>query len=249
MPINRTYYTPRTTIPADIDLREDLESTYCCFNKGYTPPPFQLEHVLDEEDNPTGKVKVKFELTPFNQNCNCQIECTTRALVFPEEEEEPTGSFCPADTEFEVVLPSVFFSDDAPTELLFTFEDAKGNVTTITVSSLVQVIAQFPLTVVIDEGPRKHIQIGTPVSTSSFYSLFGYATQYQIERYVQHESNRHVWVDWTPIPTAKSFARGGKDLVHWDRDVRPGVIYGYRVRFRSTFDHASRWSAWSLRTP
>ena len=246
MAISRTFYTLRTAIPADIDLRTDLESSNCCFNKGYTPPPFKLEHEEDEDGNLTGRVMVNFELNPFTSTCNCLIECTSGALIFTEDE-EAIGQFCPPDEDFQVILPSVYFTVTTPSTLIFNFEDASGNRTSIEVNSLVQVIPQIPLTILVEEGPRNHIQVGTPIFSHTQVDLRGAAVQDQVERYTEHESNRQIWVDWTIIPDTKPFHRGGKDLVHWDRDVRSGIEYGYRVRFRSTFDHASQWSAWSTR--
>lgn len=245
---NRTFYTPRTSIPADIDQRLEMKSVFCCFNKGYTPPPFKLVHTEDDDGQPI--VTVEFELNEFTQTCRCQIVCSTGALVFEEEiEEEPIGSFCPADQEFKVTLPNELFSETNPTELIFNFEDARGNLTALTVFSLIKVAGQTPLTVVVNEGARKHVQVGTPVYSKGFISLRGIATQYQIERFVEHPSNREIWVDWTTIPTTRPFHRGGKDLVHWDRDVQGGVEYGYRVRFRSTFDHESAWGDWRIVVP
>jgi len=238
---NRTFYTSPASVPADIDrLQPELVSVYCCFSKGYTPPPFQIS-----QDEDTLKVKVKFELSPFTETCHCNIECTTGALVYEEDTSvDPSGEFCPADEELEVTLSGVLFKDYEPTDLIFNFTDASGNTTQLIVKSIATVIPIAPLALVVEQTIRDYVQVGVLRLSYTSVNLSEAIHQYQVQRYVGDPANSKLWIDWTTIPTGTHFQRHGKDLLEWDRDVRPGVEYGYRVRFRSTFDQASQWSAW-----
>ena len=105
-------------------------------------------------------------------------------------------------------------------------------------------IPAAPLVLKVDDIVQDHIQVGILRLSHTTVDISNAVFQYQIERYVGDPANSKVWIDWTTVPVGTHFHRHGKDLLEWDRDVRPGVEYGYRVRFRSTFDQASKWSAW-----
>jgi hypothetical protein len=233
--MSRDYYTPPAAVPNDIEHREGYRSFWCCFDKGYTPAPFLLE-----QDETTGLVKVKFELNPFASTCQCQIVCTTQALVFDEAQpEDDLGSFCPADREYVVELSGQLFNANEPTVFAFNFIDAKGNSSSVTVPSLVTVIPQTPLGRVIQDGSILRHEIAVPLYSKSFYDLREIVTQYQVERYEGSPGNRTILYDWT-----NAGLWGTRERVHQIRGIRSGVPYGYRVRFRSSFDHASPWSSW-----
>jgi hypothetical protein len=242
MVINNTHYTSPTTIPSDIDSRTDVRSTFCCLEKGYTPPPFRLVN-----DYEAGVIKVVFEKTEFTSTCNCQIECVAEA----EGSTDPIGSvgkFCPEDEDFEVVLTNQSFSTDSPTVVAFTFEDANGNISTVTVSSVLGIIPKTPMGLISrsDDDRRTHTVVAVPLYSQAFVSLRDTVTQYQIERYIRNTSNSHIWVDWTNVGINKAHILTALDRTHWDRDILQGVDYGYRVRFRSAADDASQWSEWLI---
>lgn len=235
--MNRDYYTSPGSVPNDIDSRKDLKSIWCCFDKGYTPPPFKLVHDVSQ-----GLVEVQFEQTDFTTTCQCNIECTTDALVF--EDLTKLGRFCPADKQFKVTLLDQAFSESAPTEFSFFFEDSKGNETSIKVSTLITVVPKAPMAIVKEDFGRFTAEIGIPLYSAGFVDLRKVVDQYQIERYEGSPNNRTILVDWT-----HTRAYGPKERVHWDRRLRDGVEYGYRVRFRSSFDDASPWSSWTVVEP
>jgi hypothetical protein len=236
--MSRLYYTGPGGVPRDIESKtgdwRDYRSFWCCYQKGYTPPPFKLEHT-------DGVVRVSFELSPFSETCQCQITCTTQALVFGDDDEE-LGSFCPGDTNFQATMNGQEFSEDEPTELVFNFIDSQGNTSTITVYSLVTVIPQTPLGRVIrdTDGDREILrhEIAVPLYSQAFFDLREIAVQYQVEQFIGSPNNRRVIVDWT-----NTGLWGTRERIHQVRGIQAGV-YGYRVRFRSTFDHASPWSEW-----
>lgn len=238
---NRTYYTAPGAVPADIDTREDVVSTWCCLEKGYTPPPFKLEN---DEDN--GQVKVVFEPNPFSSTCKCQIECVAEGLAFDGTDSQ-IGKFCPEDEDFQVVLSSLVFTDGQPTVLAFSFEDVSGNVSTLEIPSIVTVVPKSPLAhlSLSDDDRRSHVVVAVPLYSRTFYDLRDTVTQYQIERYIRNTTNKAIWVDWTNVGERHQRLLNLKDRVHWDRDIATGVDYGYRVRFRTAFDNASLWSSWT----
>lgn len=240
MPINRTFYVPPTTIPTDVDARTDVRSTWCCLDKGYTPPPFKI--VADQE---TGVVKVVFEPNPFSSTCNCRIECTTEGTLFDGTDQQ-VGQFCPEDEEFEVVLASQIFDSGSPTTLAFTFRDVYQNESRIEVPTIVAVqpvgVACLPETT--DEDRRRNIIVAVRTFSHTFVDLRPIVVQHQIERYIQTPTNSHTWVDWTDSGPFSSHLRDRHSNVYLDRDVRQGVEHGYRVRFRTTFQDVSQWSAW-----
>jgi len=237
----RDFYTAPTSVPNDIDSRDDLKSTWCCFDKGYTPPPFKLI-----QDETTGIVTVVFEKTEFTSTCKCRIVCSTDALVFDTTTETPTtvGSFCPGDQGFQTTVKDVVFSPNEPTLLSFLFQDVKGNESTIEVSSLLTVIPLTPLGLTKTYDAQKVNEIAVPLYSKAFVDLRDVADQYQIERYEGSVGNRRIWIDWT-----HTRGYGSRERTHWDRAVRAGVTYGYRVRLRSAFDNASPWSEWLTLTP
>lgn len=231
----RDYYTQPASVPLDIETWEGYRSFWCCFQKGYTPPPFKIV-----QDEATGVIKVQFELTPFAQTCQCQIVCTTQALVFDEDSpDDDVGSVCPGDQNYEVVLNDKTFSENEPTAVRFNFLDARGNSSSVTAYSLLTVVPQKPMGRVITDGDILRHEIGFPLYSKSFFDLREIVTQYQVERYVGSPNNRTVLYDWL-----NAGLWGTRERVHQVRGIQPGVEYGYRVRFRSTFDHASPWSSW-----
>jgi hypothetical protein len=242
MPTNKTHYTSPTIIPGDIDSRQDSRSTWCCLNKGYTPPPFSI---VQEQDSSV--IKVVFEPNPFTQTCQCQIECVAEATgttsAIPD-----IGRFCPEDEDFEVVLSSQVFSTTAPTLIAFTFEDANGNISTVDVNSIVSVVPIAPMGMIStsDDDRRTHAVVAVPLYSQTYVSLRDVATQYQVERYIRNTTNSHIWVDWTDVGSNTPHELNRLDRTHWDRDILTGVDYGYRVRFRNSFDNASRWSQWLI---
>lgn len=231
----RDYYTPPGSVPNDIDSRDGLKSTWCCFDKGYTPPPFKL--IQDEE---TGIIEVVFEKTEFTSTCKCRIVCTTDALVF-EDSISPNeiGQFCPADTSFKATLVDQIFNTEEPTFLSFLFQDVHGNESTVEVNSLLTVIPRTPLVITKTYDSQSVHEVAVPLYSHSFFDLRDIVDQYQVERYEGSPANRQIWVDWT-----HTRGYGTRERVHWDRAVRPGITYGYRVRFRTAFDNASAWSEW-----
>lgn len=241
--INRTYYTPGAVVPADIDSKSPEQiGVFCCFNKGPTPVPFSIV-----QNETTGDVLVTFEISAFTQTCDCQIQCTTGALAFDDEEE--VGSFCPQDTDFKAALSGKTFSDSEPTDLIFWFTDSKGNTVSIQVTSIASVRPIAPLLALVDDPLRDRIEIGVLPLSRTHVDLSDAVTEYQIERYVGHPAAKKLLVDWVRIPTGTHAQRNNRDLVEWDVDVRSGVEHGYRIRFRSTFDQTSRWSDWRTVTP
>ena len=238
----RDFYTAPASVPNDIDSREGLKSTWCCFDKGYTPPPFKLV-----QDEATGLVTVTFEKTTFTSTCKCRIVCETSALVFDNadpEEPAPVGSFCPADQGFQATLNDIVFSPDEPTVLSFLFQDVKGNESTVEVHSLLTVIPQRPLGLTKTYDNQMVTEVAIPLYSAAFVDLRDVVDQYQIERYEGSPSNRQIFVDWT-----HTRGYGTRERAHWDRAVRAGVTYGYRVRFRTAFDNPSPWSGWLTVTP
>lgn len=240
MTINNTFYVPPTVIPNDVDTNSAHKSTWCCFNKGYTPPPFQLV-----ADSGSGEIRVVFQKNEFTSTCNCQIECVLEGVGF-NDDIGTIGKFCPQDVNFEVILNSQSFSTSEPTLVAFTFEDVNGNVSTIDISSLVAVQPRAPMGMIelTDDDRRTHAIVAVPLYSASFVSLEDSVDQYQIERYIRNSTNSHIWVDWTSVGSPVSHKLTSLDRLHWDRDILSGVEYGYRVRFRSAADNASRWSSW-----
>lgn len=232
---SRDFYTPAGAVPNDIDSRQDLKSTWCCFDKGYTPPPFKLV-----QDESSGLVTVQFELNQFVSTCKCRIVCTSSALVFQDPTQGSVGQFCPADEQFSVTLIDQVFTEDSPSVFNFVFEDAQGNQTSVDVNSLVTVVPKQPLALTKAYGDLYVNEVAIPLYSAAFVDLRNAVDQYQVERYEGSPNNRAIWTDWT-----HTRGLGNKERVHWDRRVRPGVEYGYRVRFRSSFDDASPWSTWT----
>jgi len=239
--VARDWYTAPASVPNDIDSRDGLKSTWCCFDKGYTPPPFKL---IQDED--TGVVTVVFEKTEFTSTCKCRIVCETAALVFNSTPEvpEPAGSFCPADQGFKKTLTNLTFSPDTPTVLSFLFQDSKGNESSVEVNSLLTVVPRSPLGLVKAYDLQNVIEVAVPLFSAAFVDLRDIVDQYQIEKYEGSPSNVSTFVDWT-----HTRGYGTRERTHWDRAVRTGVTYGYRVRFRTAFDNASPWSDWLTVTP
>lgn len=238
---NRTYYTAPAAVPSDIDTREDIASTWCCLEKGYTPPPFKLEH-----DTENDQVRVVFEPNPFSSTCKCQIECVAEGVAF-DGTDSTIGKFCPEDEDFQVVLSSLVFTSGEPTILAFTFEDVSGNVSSLEIPSIVTVVPRAPIAqlTLSDDDRRTSVIVGVPLYSETFYDLRDVVTQYQIERYVRNPTNKSIWVDWTRVGDRHQRHVNTKDRLVWDRDIATGVPYGYRVRFRTAFDNASLWSEWT----
>lgn len=233
--MSRDYYTAPASVPSDIERWEGYRSFWCCFQKGYTPPPFKIV-----QNESTGVIAVQFEVTPFAQQCQCQITCVSQALVFDDEvPSDDIGSVCPGDTNYSVTLSGKTFSEDAPTQVNFTFLDGRGNSSAVTVYSLLTVVPRAPLGRVIDDGGVLRHEIALPLYSKSFFDLREIVTQYQVERYIGSPNNRTVLYDWL-----NAGLWGTRERVHQVRGIQAGVEYGYRVRFRSTFDHASPWSSW-----
>jgi hypothetical protein len=240
MAINHTFYVPQTAIPVDIDIRTEFKSTYCCFNKGYTPPPLRL--IADPDG---GDIRVVFERNQFTSTCQCQIECVLEATGDVDQIGD-LGKFCPEDVGFEVTLRGQSFSSDAPTPLVFTFEDINGNISTIDVNSIAAIVPRAPIGMIeqTDDNTRTHAIVAVPLYSSSIVSVAPYVQQYQIQRYINNSETAHTWVDWTDVGLGQHHKLTQLDRVHTDRDILSGVDYGYRVRFRSEADNVSQWSAW-----
>ncbi len=218
----RVYSTAPGSVPNDIDWREGYLAGRAAFEKGLTPPPFKLEH-----HESSSVVRVVFEQTELAK-CICEIACQKAGTV--------TKPFCPEDEDYsETFTTQVFLEDDA-TYLSFLFTDALGNQTTIVVPSLLKTIPGVPVTAV--DGAS--ILVGVGLASRNGTSLKDAITHYQIERYVRNETNKTLWVDWTPI--------GLMPGTHTDRNVISGVTHGYRVRFRAAFDNPSRWSDWTTQS-
>jgi hypothetical protein len=231
----RSYYTAAAAIPSDIDQRQDIYTSVKGTIKGYTPPPLSLE--TDD-----GDVVIRFSPGAFSEACDGQIECLAANLSVLMGTSE-IGTFCPKDTNFEVRMEDQIFSENDPTLLSFSFQDTAGNTQTVTVASISTVVPRIPLTDQVTQGDRRHVIVGVPIYSKSIYDLRPYVTHYQVERYIRNSTNSKLLVDWTEVgsPAIKHL-----DNVHWDRDVLPGVDYGYRVRFRSEVDSSSQWSDWAV---
>lgn len=225
----RVYYTSSGTVPANIDTLDGYISDYVVFSKGITPPPLKLKQ------NPeSGVIQVIFEKTPMS-SCICSIQCQSAPTVQPPptvSEPDPLPEpFCPETTEYTSTLTDQIFADNAPTSLLFEFEDAYGNTSGVSVDSIITVVPKAPTVTVVGD----HIEIDVGVESHDSTDLSGSVIQVQIERYIRNIENREVLVDWTDTPL---------DTVT-DIYVPQDVEVGYRARYRSLYDN-SQWSSWTL---
>jgi len=223
------------------------------FDKGQIPPVFKIEDVPG-----TDGVKIIFDSEDPNTDCICGIECTTQSIIFPEEEEaEKSLMFCPQESSYTYGLTLENKRDDAPSEFLFTFEDALGNIRKIRVGTLQYVTPQPPILLErADEDPGPlfggttkedilHHIVGVPITSWRAISLLPYAKQYQVESYVDNSGNKKLLRDWTSFVTHTISRCAQTDNVVWNRNVRDGVTYGYRVRYRIDEDDVSLWSDWA----
>lgn len=219
--MSRTFSTLATAIPNDIASRENTLSTYSVFNKGLSPPPFTIKN-----DIVLGAVTVVFEKTAL-ASCVCEIECQTRGTL------TTLGPFCPEKQDYVAVFTEQTFLTDQPTTLDFLFTDALGNVSTFPVRSLAKTVPMAPL---VAQGGYD-VVYGIPLTSSAAIDLREHITHYQVQRYVQNPYNRHLLVDWTPINRIPG--------THTDRRPPRNLTLGYRVRYRTTWDNTTPWSAWS----
>lgn len=252
MTINRTYYTSPGAVPNDIpeecwcdqaegQLGNTLASTYCCFEKGYTPPPFKIEHM-------DGFLRITFEQTEFTSTCNCAIECISEAYGY-DDSSNSVGYFCPADENLTVDIQTTTSGESSLQHLTFTFLDVNGNESELEITSVVAAKPQSVMGLVeeIDSGRRARIMIAPRAYTINYEDLKDYAIQYQIQRYINNPETRETWVDWTDLHTTnRSHILAVHKGVHYDADVRRGVDYGYRVRFRASTDNVTLWSDWRV---
>jgi hypothetical protein len=270
-PLSRFYYTTGRVIPyrwysfqgilgsrlwpdTGLTLRSHrFYSDAGRFQKGQIPPVFKIENVPG-----TNEVKIIFDSEDPNTDCICGIECTTQSIVFPEEEEaEQSLMFCPQESGYTYGLTLENKRDDAPSEFLFTFEDALGNITTTRVGTIQFVTPQPPLVMErVDEDPGQffggdtkddtvHHIVGVPITSWRVTSLLPYARQYQVEYYVDNSGNRKLLRDWTSFVTHTISRFAQTDNVIWNLHVRDGVTHGYRVRYRIDEDDVSLWSSWA----
>lgn len=236
----KTFFTPKATVPGDIDFRTDILSTWIEMSKGYTAPPLTVS-----SDPESGDVTIKFTPGDFVKICSGSIQCLANSLAVYDADTQ-LGTFCASDTEFLVTLSSQQFSENEPLVYSFTFEDAAGNETSVTGFVILGIVPMRPIALVeTGSSGRKNILIGILPFTQSTYDLRDIADQFQVQRYIRNESNAHTFIDWSDLSSGGLQARNPAERIHLDRDIIQGVQYGYRVRFRTSEDDVSEWSAWT----
>lgn len=234
------FYTPIVGIPDGFPTDEEralpeqcFDSSVYEFNKGITPPPFTLEPYVEGSG-----IRIIFEQTDFTTDCVCSIAC----VVTPDLDGIP---FCPKDTKYVLDTRVITVDEGNPVPLEFTFTDGLGNSTILKVNSLIYVKPSPIIRRVAQENTHYYVELGIPLTSISGKQLSDDIYQYQIQEYIGNDKNIRTIVDWT-VPAIFSrpvhILKRRDDLIR--KTIRSGVEYGYRVRYRSQYDEASKWSNW-----
>jgi len=241
---SREYYTAQVAVPqslptnTQIPVGSEINSACCLFDKGFTSPPFLLT------DYSTGNgVRITFEESPFASSCMCSVECIGSPTLTPPD--GVSEQFCPASVEHVYDVDVAVVTETEPLGMLFSFLDSLGNTTELVVKSLVYVLPGRLNMYVFQEGSHYFVELGVTYRANSGYDLKPTVHQYQIEEYAGSEESRKVVVDWTNASDRGSpthILKRRQDIIR--RSLRENVPYGWRIRYRSEYDDASKWSNW-----
>jgi len=235
------YYVAPIGVPQSLPTNEEVilpaqcvSSAMGVFNKGYTPPPFELS-LFDTGNG----IRITFEQSPSLSDCMCAIECVGTAELLSEP-------FCPSQTSLSFDTTVSVVDEGNVVELSFTFSDALGNSTVIEANSLVFTKPSTMLRVVLQESSYYFVELGIPFTSVSGEDLRQHVYQYQVESYVGNVENKSVLIDWTKANTISSSVSITQRLDNLIRVVlrASNLEYGFRVRYRTVFDDASKWSDW-----
>lgn len=189
-------------------------------DKGLIPTPYRLYF-----DPITQQLRVQYSNLGTTA-CLCSINCVT------PETSDFNLTVCNDEIQ-EITIDNNSIVGD-PTNATITFMDGIGNLSTITIHAMTQVVPAAP--VALQQVSPAYINITVP-----FVSIYGTPIQsdkvkYQVLRYENNPDNITVWKDWT--------SKSWKSL--YDRNIRTGRIYGYAIRFQGEFGEQSQISPWSV---
>lgn len=186
--------------------------------KGPTPVPFALYF-----DEATGQLKIQYSGLG-GLACYCDVDCANISVSGQEL------TICEDEIQ-ELTLDINSIVGD-PTSLSLTFTDVLGNETLMNSTILYGVTPKSP-GAIYQEDPV-HVQILPFWVTASNVILSKNSTDYQIWKFVNSRDNTVLLKDWS----SKSWS------TIFDRDVVPGTLYGYAIRFRGEFGEVSELSSW-----
>lgn len=201
-------------------LQSSNPSTSLVFNKGLTPTPYKL--YFDENNN---QLKIQY-IDMGSNSCLCAINC-----VNPTESDYSL-TLCNDEIQ-EITIDNTSVVGD-PTNATVTFSDTVGNISNISIHSVIKAIPLAPGAQLLPDPVS--VQISVWHRSINGVSIDSSKVSYQILRYENNPDNIKILVDWT--------SKSWKVLV--DKDVHAGRKYGYSIRFRGEFGEISELSGWSV---
>lgn len=175
------------------------------FYKGITLDPWFIYF-----DPDTNELKIVFS-NVSSEPCLCAINCQTPTIddySLPDCEEQLQSITVDANT---------IIGD--PTDVLLTFLDVIGNTTNFDIQAIAGVIPKAP-SVALEPKPF-HTQIGINYVSVNTTPIDHNKVSYQLLKYTNKPDNFEILKDWS----------SKKWSMFYDKDIRPGHIYGYAVKF------------------
>ena len=191
------------------------------WTKGVLPTPIGLNYNR-------GSVDVLFHYNG-TVDCTCDIQCVTQSGV------GRTLTFCPTDSQ-SVSIPHTMDGD--PFSFNLVLSDGIGNISELNIVSVVNVNPKPPIVYSSRVGRTSSARNEVALNSLSLNGITITDVQYQVIKFIGSVNNYMIWKDWSNKPVTRFV----------DKDVRPGVTYGYAVRYKGRFNDVSNLSNWTVVT-
>lgn len=187
------------------------------WNKGVLPNPVGINFI-------NGSFNIIFEHNG-DRDCSCNIQC-----IVPESVEQNI-QFC-KDQRQTVSIYNGDLSAD-PSSYVIQLSDTLGNKSTLLVQPVLGTIPKTPAVTKLGISPK---EVGISIAKLSANGIaYDESVRYQILKYSINSNNISIWKDWNK----------SDNNTFIDTDVLPGVVYGYALKVKGTFDDESNLSDWA----